>query len=108
MAILRFLHLMTQSIDYSQKGFSPINIILTDGKANVDLKGEKGRIAALEDSAKVSKLFISNKLKTIVIDTSQRVTQTAKDLAKNLDGEYVLLPRANSHQLSNLILNKLN
>ena len=96
------------SIDYSQKGFSPINIILTDGKANVDLKGEKGRIAALEDSAKVSKLFISNKLKTIVIDTSQRVTQTAKDLAKNLDGEYVLLPRANSHQLSNLILNKLN
>ena len=96
------------SIDYSQKGFSPVSIILTDGKANVDLDGEKGRIKALEDSSQVSKLFVSNKLKTIVIDTSQRISQTAKDLAKNLGGEYVLLPRANAHQLSNMILNKLN
>ena len=53
------------SIDYSQKGFTPINVILTDGKANVDLKGENGRASALDDSAKVSKLFILNKLKTI-------------------------------------------
>ena len=96
------------SIDYSQKGFSPVSIILTDGKANIDLDGEKGRIKALEDSSQVSKLFVSNKLKTIVIDTSQRISQTAKDLAKNLGGEYVLLPRANAHQLSNMILNKLN
>ena len=44
----------------------------------------------------------------MVIDTSQRISQTAKDLAKNLGGEYVLLPRANAHQLSNMILNKLN
>ena len=63
---------------------------------------------ALEDSSQVSKLFVSNKLKSIVIDTSQRISQSAKDLAKNLDGEYVLLPRANAHQLSNVILNKLN
>ena len=96
------------SIDYSQKGFSPVSIILTDGKANIDLDGEKGRIKALEDSSQVSKLFVSNKLKTMVIDTSQRISQTAKDLAKNLGGEYVLLPRANAHQLSNMILNKLN
>ena len=96
------------SIDYSQKGFSPVSIILTDGKANIDLDGEKGRVKALEDSSQVSKLFVSNKLKTMVIDTSQRISQTAKDLAKNLDGEYVLLPRANAHQLSNMILNKLN
>ena len=96
------------SIDYSQKGFSPVSIILTDGKANIDLDGEKGRIKALEDSSQVSKLFVSNKLKTMVIDTSQRISQTAKDLAKNLGGEYVLLPRANAHQLSNMLLNKLN
>ena len=37
------------SIDYSQKGFTPINVILTDGKANVDLKGENGRASALDD-----------------------------------------------------------
>ena len=96
------------SIDYSQKGFSPISIILTDGKANINLEGEKGRIKALEDSSQVSKLFVSNKLKSVIIDTSQRISQTAKDLAKNLDGEYVLLPRANAQQLSNVILNKLN
>ena len=53
------------SIDYSQKGFTPINVILTDGKANVDLKGENGRASALDDSAKVSKLFILNKLKQL-------------------------------------------
>ena len=96
------------SIDYSQKGFTPINVILTDGKANVDLKGENGRASALDDSAKVSKLFILNKLKTIVIDTSQRESETAKDLAQNLQGKYLLLPRANAHQLSNVILNQLN
>ena len=88
--------------------FSPISIILTDGKANIDLEGEKGRTKALEDSCQVSKLFVSNQLKSIVIDTSQRESPTAKDLAKNLEGEYVLLPRANAHQLSNVILNKLN
>ena len=96
------------SIDYSQKGFTPINVILTDGKANVDFKGENGRASSLDDSAKVSKLFILNKLKTIVIDTSQRESETAKDLAQNLQGEYLLLPRANAHQLSNVILNQLN
>ena len=50
------------------------------------MKGENGRASALDDSAKVSKLFILNKLKTIVIDTSQRESETAKDLAQNLQG----------------------
>ena len=35
-------------------------------------------------------------------------SETAKDLAQNLQGEYLLLPRANAHQLSNVILNQLN
>ena len=34
--------------------------------------------------------------------------ETAKDLAQNLQGKYLLLPRANAHQLSNVILNQLN
>jgi len=96
------------ALDYRHKGFSPIAVILTDGKANITIEGNKGREKALEDSVQMAKLFPVNEIKSIVIDTSNRMQPSAQDLSKNLGGEYLTLPRANAHQLSDAVMSKLD
>ena len=95
------------ALDYRQKGFSPVAVILTDGKANVDLEGGKGREKAIKDSTQMAKLFFTNEIKCILIDTSNRVQASAQELADNLGGQYLTLPRANAKQLSEAVMSKL-
>ena len=56
----------------------------------------------------MAKLFPVNEIKSIVIDTSNRMQPSAQDLSKNLGGEYLTLPRANAHQLSDAVMSKLD
>ena len=99
---------LKMALDYRHKGFSPIAIILTDGKANIDLEGGKGREKATEDSTQMAKLFSANEVKSILIDTSNRMQESAEQLANHLGGQYLALPRANAKQLSNAVMSKLN
>jgi magnesium chelatase subunit D len=99
---------LKMALDYRHKGFSPVAIILTDGKANIDLEGGKGREKATEDSTQMAKLFSANEVKSILIDTSNRMQESAEQLANHLGGQYLALPRANAKQLSNAVMRKLN
>ena len=83
-------------------------MILTDGKANINLEGSKGREKALKDSTQMAKLFCANEVKSILIDTSNRMQASAKELAENLGGHYLTLPRANAKQLSDAVISKLD
>ena len=96
------------ALDYRHKGFSPVAVILTDGKANINLEGSKGREKALKDSTQMAKLFCANEVKSILIDTSNRMQASAKELAENLGGHYLTLPRANAKQLSDAVISKLD
>ena len=99
---------LKMALDYRHKGFSPVAVILTDGKANIDLEGGKGREKATEDSTQMAKLFSANEVKSILIDTSNRMQESAEQLANHLGGQYLALPRANAKQLSNAVMSKLN
>ncbi len=99
---------LKMALDYRHKGFTPVAVILTDGKANVDLEGNKGRNKAIEDSTKMAKQFARNDIKSIVIDTSNRMQDSAKELSKSLGGQCLTLPRANAEQLSSTVMSKLD
>ena len=99
---------LTLALEQKNKGVTPMVVILTDGKANIDLAGGHGREGALSDSNKLASLFIQNNLNSIVIDTSNRKHLAAEQLSNRMGASYIFLPRANAFQLSNTVMDKLN
>ena len=91
-----------------QSSKTPIIAILTDGKANIDLNGNPGRDAAMEDAEKVAKIARETKISSIFIDVGRKSNPKLFDLAQIMDAQYVNLPRANAKDLSQSLTNSLD
>ncbi|MBL6840331.1 MAG: VWA domain-containing protein [Rhodobacteraceae bacterium] len=91
-----------------QSSKTPIIAILTDGKANIDLKGKPGRNAAMDDAQKVAKIARETKISSIFIDVGRKSNPKLFDLAQIMDAQYVNLPRANAKDLSQSLTNSLD
>jgi len=91
------------AIQAQKRGFSPVIILLTDGRANIDLNGEQDRQAALKDAEDMAQTLLRHELDSLVIDTGKRPNANLQSLAKKLAAPYVPLPRANAAQLSSVV-----
>jgi len=91
-----------------QSSKTPIIAILTDGKANIDLNGNPGRDAAMDDAEKVAKIARETKISSIFIDVGRKSNPKLFDLAQIMDAQYVNLPRANAKDLSQSLTNSLD
>ncbi|MXP45548.1 magnesium chelatase subunit D [Altererythrobacter sediminis] len=80
----------------SKRGQTPTIAILTDGKANVTLAGDADRSTAMREVSEVSKRVAATGHQSIVIDISPRPREEAAQLASELGGRYLALPRAGS------------
>ncbi|MEO1602758.1 MAG: VWA domain-containing protein, partial [Pseudomonadota bacterium] len=84
----------------AERGTAPQLVLLTDGRANIDRRGQPGRPAATEDATASARAARAAGLRALVIDTGPRPRPEAAALAKALGGPYLALPRADAHRLS--------
>lgn len=81
-------------------GLSPSLVILTDGRANLDLNAEPGREKARADAEKTARRLRLLGLPAVVIDTAARPGKEGEALAQWLGSHYLALPRADAERIS--------
>lgn len=83
-----------------RKDETPVIVLLTDGRANVSLEGKGDRDQARTDSLEVARRLRIEGITTLLVDTSPRPNQAARELADCLAAHYLALPHADAHRLS--------
>lgn len=81
-------------------GATPLVVMLTDGKANIDRRGEPGRAAALADALAAARALAAEGTASLVIDTSPQPSTTAPQLAEALQARCIALPHAGAQAVS--------
>ena len=85
------------------KGLSPTVVLLTDGRANIDLDGQAGRAKAAEDADTVARVLRRDRVPGLVIDTGKRPAPSLAALSDLMDAPYIALPRADAHRLTQAV-----
>ncbi len=85
------------------RGLTPTMVLLTDGRANIDLNGNPDRAIAQADAEKVAITLRQAGTGGLVIDTGRRPSQPLKALSGLLGGPYIALPRANAETLQTAV-----
>lgn len=86
-----------------RRGGTPYVVLLTDGVANIALDGSPGREQASADALAAAALLRDADARGMVIDTSPRPQQRARELATALDAMYLPLPRADARTLRDAV-----
>ncbi|TXM71070.1 magnesium chelatase subunit D [Methylobacterium sp. WL12] len=81
-------------------GGTPVVVLLTDGRANVDRTGTPGRPRASEDARAAALRFRAAGYAAILIDTAPRPQDSARALAEAMGARYLPLPQADARKLS--------
>ena len=80
-----------------------LQILMTDGRANVARDGQTGRAAGEADALAVAPLLRATALPILLVDTAPRPQPFAKQLADAMGGRYVPLPQADAAGLSSVV-----
>ena len=81
-------------------GGTPVVVLLTDGRANVDRAGAPGRQRAAEDARAAALRFRAAGYAAVLIDTAPRPQDSARALADAMGARYLPLPQADARKLS--------
>jgi len=84
------------AIVLKRKGLTPIIVILTDGKANVNLKGVGGRVEAHSDALIAAKELRVKSHRVLFVDTSPQPEVLAQELSRIMAAQYLALPYSGS------------
>lgn len=87
----------------TRRGGTPVVILLTDGRANVNREGIGGRAQATEDALASAQAFRVAELKALVVDMSPRPRPDAEGLARAMGAVYLPLPHADAKALSGAV-----
>ncbi len=83
-----------------RKGETPVLIFLTDGRANVALDGQPDRPRASDEALAAARAVGAEEVATLLVDTSPRPRQVARQLAEAMAASYLALPHAGAEVLS--------
>jgi magnesium chelatase subunit D len=83
-----------------RSGGKPVVILLTDGRANVTRDGQGDKVKAMAESEEAAKRLSVERMDTMVLDVSPEPQKSARQLANNLAGRYLHLPRAGAADLA--------
>lgn len=86
-----------------RQGRTPKVVFLTDGRANVSRDGSEGHAAATKEALHAARLFRSNGLRPIVIDTSRRPRPAAREFAAAMAAAYVPMPQASAVSINSVV-----
>lgn len=79
-----------------RKGLTPVIVILSDGKANVNLKGVGGRDDAHRDALMAAKELRAKSHRVLFVDTSPQPELLAQELSQMMAAHYLALPYRSS------------
>lgn len=86
-----------------RQGRTPKVVFLTDGRANVSRDGTEGHAEATAEALHAARMFRSNGLRPIVIDTSRRPRPAAREFAAAMAAAYVPLPQASAASINSVV-----
>jgi len=84
------------AISLERKGLTPIIVVMSDGKANVNLKGVGGRESAHSDALMAAKELRIKNHRLLFVDTSPKPEILAQELSSAMAAQYFPLPFTNS------------
>ncbi len=84
------------AISLERKGLTPIIVVMSDGKANVNLKGVGGRDGAHSDALMAAKELRIKNHRLLFVDTSPKPEILAQELSSAMAAQYFPLPFASS------------
>jgi len=87
------------ALGVQRRGSTPLVVVLTDGRANVDRRGRPGRGRADADATEAARRLRSAGIPGLLVDTSPRPRPAAERLAAELAARYLPLPHASSRAL---------
>jgi len=87
----------------ARRGYTPLLVVLTDGRGNIALDGSTNRAAATEDAARAARAIGAAGLVGVVIDISPRPRPEAAAIAAAMQARYLPLPQASAKTLSKVI-----
>ena len=87
------------AIVLKRKGLTPIIVILSDGKANVNLKGVGGRSEAHSDALIAAKELRLKNHCVLFVDTSPQPEVLAQELSHMMAAQYLALPYSGSGKM---------
>ena len=92
-------------VTWHRQGQQCQTIVLSDGKANIDLDGKPGRAKAMQDAHHQARLLARLRLagsRLVWVDTAPRPSGEAQTMAEAMRASYCLLPYANAKGLAAL------
>ena len=84
-------------------GRSPVVLLLTDGRANIDRAGRPGRVQAGADALAAARALAAEGTRALVIDTAARPQDSARALAAAMRARYLALPQADAARLARAV-----
>jgi len=94
---------MQLAMTIARKGETPLVVMLTDGKANLDREGNPGREKANADAMLAAQQFAVSGVAAMVIDTSPQPSDAALKLSAQMRARYMPLPYAGAAQVSQAV-----
>ena len=84
------------AVSLERKGLTPIIVVMSDGKANVNLKGVGGRESAHSDALMAAKEMRIKNHRLLFVDTSPKPEILAQELSSAMAAQYFPLPFTSS------------
>lgn len=98
---------MTLADSVKRKGQTPLIVLLTDGKANIDSAGAPGRARALEDALAAARRLLVGGYAALAIDSSPAAKSGAeaptRKIADAMRARYLRLPYVEASRLSQAV-----
>jgi magnesium chelatase subunit D len=89
-------------------GVTPVLVVLSDGRANVDLQGMGGREAAQRDARALAQAWAHCRLTALWLDTSMQPDPLAQQWARLMTAHYLPMPHAQSDRMANAMRHLLH
>lgn len=90
-----------------RKGQTPLLVLLTDGRGNIDRKGAPGRAQAFDDALDAARRLRGLGLSALAIDSSApgatRADAPTRKIAEAMNGRYLKMPVAQAAMLSEAV-----
>ncbi len=87
----------------ARRGENPLNVVMTDGRANVALDGSPGRAQAWSDTLLAARRVRASALPTVLVDTSPRPSNATRQLAAAMNARHIALPYADARNLLGMV-----
>ena len=88
-----------------RRGDTVSMVLLTDGKANINLEGQPGREGAHADAVMAARQLFVSGVACLLIDTSPKPQAQARELALAMGARYIPLPQAQAGEIGRIVRN---